>query len=103
MKKHIEIIEVEERTSKTGKKYRVCQCIVVGIDGKKRVGEMMVFNSDLELKEGSFIAEFDVTVNFERMVGAELIRLVPFDSTQAGVMAAAKNAAAAAKVQAPAV
>lgn len=93
MKKHIEIIEVEERTSKTGKKYRVCQCIVVGIDGKKRVGEMMVFNGDLELKEGSFIAEFDVTVNFERMVGAELIRLVPFDSTQAGIVAAARNAA----------
>lgn len=92
MKKHLEIIEVEERTSKkSGNKYRVCQCILVDAEGKKKVGELMVFNKDIPLSEGTFLAEFDVAVNFDKNVTAELVALIPFDP--GSLSAAVKNAA----------
>lgn len=93
MKKYLEIIEVEERTSKkSGNKYRVCQCILIDSEGKKKVGELMVFNKDIPLSEGTFQAEFDVTVNFDKNVSAELVALIPFDPSAVGA-AAVKNSA----------
>lgn len=76
--KRVEILEVEERKSKSGNMYRVCQCVVHGVDGKKKVGEMMVFNKDIVLSEGNYIIEYDVTVNFDRQVVAEPVRAVPY-------------------------
>lgn len=76
--KRVEILEVEERTSKSGNKYRVCQCVVHGHDGKKKVGELMVFNKELTFGEGAYVVEFDVAVNFDRQVVAEPVRFIPF-------------------------
>lgn len=79
--KRLEIIEVDEKTSKSGNKFRVCQCIVhtPNADGgtKKRVGELMVFDKDMVVTEGSFHGEFDIDVNFDKQVVAKLVRLVP--------------------------
>lgn len=76
MRKTITVLEVEERVSKkSGNKYRVAQCIVHG--EKKRVGELMIFKPEIEVTEGQFHADFDVDVNFERQVSAQLVRLVP--------------------------
>jgi hypothetical protein len=89
IRKKVTILEVEERTSKkSGNKYRVAQCVVHGEN--KRVGELMIFNKDIEAKEGDFLAEFDVTVNFERMVTAELMRLIPFVEGRTAAPASAK-------------
>lgn len=84
MKKLVTILEVEDRTSKkSGNKYRVAQCIVKGEN--IRVGELMVFKPEIKVAPGDFEAEFDVTVNFERQVSAELIALNPVKaSTRAG-------------------
>lgn len=82
MQKVISILEVEERTSKkSGNKYRVAQCVVHGEN--KRVGELMIFNKDITVGEGDYVASFDVTVNFERQVSAELVGLTPVKSAQA--------------------
>lgn len=75
MQKTITILEVEERKAKSGRSYRVAQCVVHG--EKTRVGELMIFNPDIKAGEGEFSAVFDVTVNFERQVAAELIGLTP--------------------------
>lgn len=76
MQKKLSILEVEERKSKAGKVYRVAQCVVHG--EKIKVGELMIFNSDIQVAPGEYVAQFDVSVNYERQVGAELIRLEPF-------------------------
>lgn len=89
MQKTVTILEVEERKgAKSGKLYRVAQCIVHG--EKKRVGELMIFNSDIKCFEGEFVAHFDVTVNFERQVAAELVGLTP---VKPGVVAPTPKAA----------
>lgn len=75
MKKILQILDVEERKSKAGNMFRVAQCVVKG--DKVRVGELMIFNKEIQVAPGEFEAEFDVTVNFERQVGAELVALRP--------------------------
>lgn len=76
LRKTLHILEVEERTAKkSGNKYRVAQCVVVG--EKKKVGELMIFNPDIVAGEGEYHADFDITVNFERQVTAELVALTP--------------------------
>lgn len=76
MQKKLTILEVEERKSKAGNKFRVAQCIVHG--EKIKVGELMIFKPEIECTPGEYIAVFDISVNFERQVGAELVKLVPF-------------------------
>lgn len=76
MRKTVTILDVEERTAKkSGNKYRVAQCIVHG--EKKKVGELMIFNVDVVVTEGEYYADFDISVNFDRQVTAELLRLIP--------------------------
>lgn len=94
MRKTVTILEVEERKAqKSGNPYWVCQCVVHG--EKKRVGELMVFNKDIELTEGEFFADFEIDVNFERKVGATLVKLTP---TVVPRTAPAPTASAAPKV-----
>lgn len=82
MRKTVTILDVEERTAKkSGNKYRVAQCIVHG--EKKKVGELMIFNKDVVAGEGEFYADFDISVNFDRQVTAELLRLIPVPKTGA--------------------
>lgn len=88
MKKVLTIIEVENRIGKkSGKPYRVAQCIVIGEN--QRVGELMVFNDQIELKPGQYEAFFDVTVNYEKNVTSELISLKPYTGALPGAGAAA--------------
>lgn len=88
--KQLEILSIEQKKSKAGNAYHVCQCVVRGLkDGQPtiKVGELMVFNKDLQLSTGLFTAEFDVTVNFERQVTSELISLVPLRTAPAAPVA----------------
>lgn len=74
--KQLTILAVETRISKkSGKPYRVAQCVVEGESVK--VGELMLFREDMQVYPGTYNAEFDVTVNYEKQVGAELIALHP--------------------------
>lgn len=76
MRKTVTVLDVEERTAKkSGNKYRVAQCVVHG--EKKKVGELMIFNKDVVVTEGEYYADFDISVNFDRQVTAELLRLIP--------------------------
>jgi hypothetical protein len=76
MQKKLTILEVENRKSKkTGNEYRVAQCIVQGEN--IRVGELMIFNKDIAVSKGDFNAHFEINVNFDKQVGAELVALVP--------------------------
>lgn len=80
MRKTLTILDVEERTAKkSGNKYRVAQCVVHG--EKKKVGELMIFNKEIVVAEGEFYADFDVSVNFDRQVNAELVRLTPVNKS----------------------
>lgn len=84
LRKTLSILEIEERTAKkSGNKYRVAQCIVVG--EKKKVGELMIFNPEIKAGEGDFFADFDITVDFERRVTAELIALTPVTTAKPAV------------------
>jgi len=92
MRKTVTILEVEERKAqKSGNPYWVCQCIVHG--EKKRVGELMVFNKDIVLTEGEFFADFEIDVNFERKVGATLVKLTPTVQPRVASGSAAPKAA----------
>lgn len=76
MRKTVTILDVETRTAKkSGKPYRVAQCIVHG--DKIKVGEMMIFGADIVCEKGEFFADFEVDVNFDRQVSANLVRLMP--------------------------
>jgi len=82
MKKQLHILEVEDRVSKkSGNKYRVAQCIVKG--DNIRVGELMIFKPDLVVAAGEYEADFDVSVNFDKQVGAELVALRPLSRPSA--------------------
>lgn len=83
MKKVLTVIEVENRTSKkSGRPYRVAQCIVHGEN--KRVGELMIFNDALEVKTGNYEAYFEISVNYERMITSELVSLKPYTGALPG-------------------
>lgn len=86
MRKELEILSVEEKTSKKGTKYFVCQCIVHHGEDMK-VGELSVFQKGITPAKGKFMAEFDIRVDFERRVGAELIALTPVGRPAATGMA----------------
>lgn len=76
MKKTLTVLDVEERTAKkSGNKYRVAQCIVQG--EKIKVGELMIFNAEIKVEKGEYVADFDIGTNFDRQVVAELIALTP--------------------------
>lgn len=89
MQKILTVIEVENRVSKkSGRGYRVAQCIVHG--ESKRVGELMIFNDQLQVGQGNFEAHFEISVNFERMITSELVSLKPYAGALPGAGAAAK-------------
>lgn len=89
MRKTVTILDVEVRIAKkSGKPYRVAQCIVHG--EKIKVGEMMIFNPDIKCEAGEFHADFEIDVNFERQVSASLIGLTPLNGSKSGLSSAAK-------------
>jgi GrpB-like predicted nucleotidyltransferase (UPF0157 family) len=92
MKKVLTIIETEERTAKSGRKYRVSQCIVHGEN--KRVGELMIFNDQLAAEPGNYEAYFEIHVDYERRITSELVSLKPYTGALPGAGAAPAKAAA---------
>lgn len=74
VRKHIQILAVEERKSQKGNAYQVAQCVVHGEQIK--VGELWHFNTkSLTLSPGDFVAEFEVSVDMDRKITAELVGL----------------------------
>lgn len=80
MKKRIQVLQVETRKgAKSGKEFFVAQCVLHGDDGQVKVGELTVFNPEVgrTMAPGDYQAEFDVRVDFDRRLTAELIALHP--------------------------
>ena len=76
IRKRIQILAVEEKKSKAGNPYFVAECVVYG--EQIRVGQMMVFGDIAKtVCPGEFYATYEVAVNYERQITAELVRLEP--------------------------
>ena len=75
MRKHVQILAVEDRKSKSGNMYQVAQCVVHG--DQIKVGELWSFSKIVTLVPGDFLAEFEITVDMERKVTAELVAMHP--------------------------
>lgn len=77
IKKRVQILAFEQKKSKSGNAYVVAECIVYG--DQIRVGQMMVFGDMArKIAVGEFLATYEVTVNYERQVTAELVELLPY-------------------------
>lgn len=83
--KRVQILFVEVRKSKAGNNYQVAQCVVYDKEGVPKVGELWSFNKDLTLTTGEFFAEFEISVDMDRKVSAQLVAMHPV--TKTGVMA----------------
>lgn len=79
-KKHLVILEVEPRTAKSGRVYRVAQCYIKG--DKIEVGELMLFNDQLQVVPGEYEAEFEVSRSFDRNITASLVALRPVSAVK---------------------
>lgn len=79
--KRVQILYVEVRKSKAGNNYQVAQCVVYDKDGVPKVGELWSFNKDLTLVQGEFVAEFEISVDMDRKVSAQLVGMHPITKT----------------------
>lgn len=79
--KRVQILYVEARKSKAGNSYQVAQCVVYDKDGVPKVGELWSFNKDLTLVQGEFVAEFEISVDMDRKVSAQLVGMHPVTKT----------------------
>lgn len=91
----IEIVAVNKQSGtakKSGNPYEIykAQCIVKGPDQSIQVGELNLPKSLIETTPGKYLAEFELGVNFDRMVIPMITKLHPFGE-------GAKPAAAAPK------
>lgn len=75
--KRVQILFVETRKSKAGNNYQVAQCVVYDKDGIPKVGELLNFNKDLTVQTGEFVAEFEISVDMDRKVSAQLVGMHP--------------------------
>lgn len=75
--KRVQILFVEVRKSKAGNNYQVAQCVVYDKEGVPKVGELWSFNKDLTITTGEFVAEFEISVDMDRKVSAQLVGLHP--------------------------
>lgn len=79
--KRVQILFVEVRKSKAGNNYQVAQCVVYDKEGVPKVGELWSFNKDLTLTTGEFVAEFEISVDMDRKVSAQLVGMHPVSKT----------------------
>lgn len=89
--KRVQILFVEVRKSKAGNNYQVAQCVVYDKEGVPKVGELWSFNKDLTLTQGEFVAEFEISVDMDRKVSAQLVGMHPVSKT--GVVSSKADAA----------
>lgn len=87
--KRVQILFVEPRKSAKGNTYHVAQCVVFDKEGVPKVGELWSFNKDLTITQGEFFAEFEISVDMDRKVSAQLVALHPV--TKAAVVAPATS------------
>lgn len=76
--KRLQILDIEQKKSKSGNAYWVAQCVVYDREDKPKVGELWHFNKDVELKKGEFTAVFEVDVDMDRKVSSSLVALNPY-------------------------
>lgn len=87
IQKRVQVLHVDVRKSKAGNNYQVAQCVVYDKDGIPKVGELWNFNKDLSVAGGEFVAEFEISVDMERKVSAQLVAMHPV--SKSGVVAPA--------------
>lgn len=92
LKKTLQVLQVEEKTAKSGYKYRVAQCVLKDTEGKIKVGELMLFNPDLPVAAGEYDAEFEMVVDREGKVSAQVVALVPLAMSRSNPLSTAKAA-----------
>lgn len=88
----IEILAVNKQSGtarKSGNPYEIykAQCVVKGPDQSIQVGELNLPKSLIETTPGKYLAEFELGVNFDRMIVPMITKLHPFGDS-------AKSAAA---------
>lgn len=87
--KRVQILFVEPRKSAKGNTYHVAQCVVYDKEGLPKVGELWSFNKDLTITQGEFFAEFEISVDMDRKVSAQLVALHPVSKSGVIVPSAA--------------
>lgn len=73
-------INVEEGISKkTGQPWKMhkAQCALVGPDGKTQIGELNLSRALADTQPGKYLAEFELAVNYERLVVPQIVMLHP--------------------------
>jgi hypothetical protein len=92
----IEILAVNKSNGiakKTGNPWEMwkAQCVVKGPDQSIQIGELNLPKSLTDTAPGKYLAEFELGVNFDRMVIPMITKLHPFDgATKASSPAAPK-------------
>lgn len=81
----IEIVSVQESSGvsrKTGSPWKMyrAQCVVTGGDKGAKVGELLLPDTLKETQPGKYLAEFQLDVNFERLVIPRITALHPHAS-----------------------
>jgi hypothetical protein len=79
--KRVQVLYVDVRKSKAGNNYQVAQCVVYDKEGIPKVGELWSFNKDLTIVAGEFVADFEISVDMDRKVSAQLVGMYPVTKT----------------------
>jgi hypothetical protein len=80
IQKRVQVLYVEARKSAKGNAYHVAQCVVFDKEGIPKVGELWSFNKELTIVPGEFHAEFEIAVDMDRKVSANLVAMHPLKS-----------------------
>jgi len=75
MKKVLEILHVEHKTSKKGTAYSLAQCVIRNEDGSAQVGELFLDPSLKDTPKGLYEADWELAVDFDKRVTAKCVAL----------------------------
>lgn len=92
--RRLTILAVEHRVSQKGNPFAACQCVIRGSEPTDvKVGVLMVWGDKIVPAVGEFTASFDLGVDFDGQVSAEIVGLVPVSSGDKKKPASANAAA----------
>lgn len=94
VQKRVQVLFVEPRKSAKGNTYHVAQCVVYDKNNVPKVGELWSFNKELTIEQGEFFAEFEIAVDMDRKVSANLVAMHPVKASSASVAPSAPAPAA---------
>lgn len=85
----------EGKSKRTGNDWRMhkAQCVMQGPDGSVQVGELLLPKSMAHVPPGKYLAEFELGINYDRLVVPVLTQLHPSDPATKSAFAAATAAA----------